>query len=357
MAGDPRRRRMPLRGRVIAGALLIATVGITATRTVASPRSESPTAEESGCPPDPGAAVAPAPAELTVTYHGVSTLMFSDGHDRLLVDGFFSRPRTARMLLLPIDSDPGSVTAGLGPDVAPVRAILTAHAHHDHALDTAAIAGKQTLAVVVGTPSVARLVRARGVPSERVCVPAEDAPMVFGPYKVRAFYVRHGPSPFYLRWLLDHPLKRTLSGAAWFGSYKDDENLSYLIEHGDRRILVHPSAGPLPATVEASTVFLGMGRVGKMAASDARDYWRATVGREATTVVPIHWDRFTTPLGHSLIPNPEPLDNVEEGRRRICRYAAERPYIQVSRMESGSVLSFPAGGAPRGSPGVTDYCN
>lgn len=350
MAADHRPRAVwgrTLRTGLLAAATLGGFLAVLGTEAAAT--------EASGCPAT-SEALAPALGELKVTYHGVSTLMFSDGRERLLVDGFFSRPNIGRMLFLPIGSEPAAVSEGLGKELAPVRAVLTAHAHHDHALDTAAVAMVQDEAVVVGTRSVARLVGARKVPSERICIPAEGAPMVFGPYRVTAFYVRHGPNPFFLRLLLDHPLNRTLSGSAWFGSYRDDENLSYLVEYGDRRILVHPSSGTPSATVTAPIVFLGMGRVGKMAASDARDYWRATVAPGATTVVPIHWDRFTTKLGKKLVPSPGLLDDVPEGRRRVCRYAAERPGLEMLRMESGAKLVITREGAVRGESGVTDFC-
>lgn len=40
--------------------------------------------------------------DLSVTFQGVSTLMFDDGRDRILTDGYFSRPNFWATLLLPI---------------------------------------------------------------------------------------------------------------------------------------------------------------------------------------------------------------------------------------------------------------
>jgi L-ascorbate metabolism protein UlaG (beta-lactamase superfamily) len=307
------------------------------------------------------AAATPAPpapgGELRVTYFGVSTLMFSDGHDRLLIDGFFSRPGPPQFPLLPIGPDRRRIEAALGKDRTPVRVILTAHAHHDHALDTAAVAlALPERPAVVGTPSAVRLVEARGVPADEACVPQGGQPMAFGPYVVTAYNVPHGPAPFLLRWLLDRPLGRTLSGPAWFWSYKDNRNLSYLIAYGGRRILVHPSSGLPAQLVDADTVFLGVGRLGNMTEADAQDYWRATVGPRATAVVPIHWDAFTTPVGQPLRKSPKRLDDVDAGFDRVCRYAAARPELEVWRADSLGVLKIPAQGPVRPEAGVTAFC-
>lgn len=310
-----------------------------------------------GCPEAAATEGVTAPSDLTITYYGVSTLMFSDGENRLLVDGFFSRPNLPRLLFLPIDADPRKVANGLGEQQAPVLAVLTAHAHHDHALDVAAVAAKERRAVVVGTRSVARLAQARKVSDDRVCVPFDGEAMTFGPYKVTAHDVPHGPSVFFLRWILDHRLTRKLSGAAWFGSYKDDENLSYLVEYGGRKVLVHPSASKPTTPIEAEIVFLGLGRVGRMSESESRGYWDAVVQSQTTAVVPIHWDRFTTDLGEPLLDSPKLLDDVGEARKRVCAYAMERSGLSMIRLDAKGVLAVPVGLPPRGTADAGSFCD
>lgn len=293
---------------------------------------------------------------LAVTYYGVSTLMFSNGEDRLLVDGFFSRPAGWKMLLFPLGPDRGRITTALGKEATPVRAILTAHAHHDHALDTAAVALEAQDAIVVGTPSVARLVGDRKVPSSRICVP-DNKPMVFGPYRVTAYSAPHGSSPFYLRWLLDHPLNKNLKGSAWFGSYKDDKNLSFLIEYGDLKIFVSPSAGqmtkPAPA---ADVVFLGIGRLGNVADLTARAYWDSTVTGKPKAVIPIHWDQFTTAPGEPFRSPPGFLDKSGEGHDRVCAFAGSDLRSRMLRMGSLASLTLTLRGDVQSSQGVTAFC-
>src|SRR5690606_14670139 len=116
------------------------------------------------------------PEPLSITYYGTSTLMFSDGRSRLLIDGFFTRPSFGTLVTSRLTSASGAIDRGLGSRDLPIVAILVAHAHHDHAMDAAAIAHRETAAeaVVVGTPSVRRLVTDQGVESERACSPGDE---------------------------------------------------------------------------------------------------------------------------------------------------------------------------------------
>jgi L-ascorbate metabolism protein UlaG (beta-lactamase superfamily) len=283
--------------------------------------------------------------------------MFSDGKDRLLIDGFFSRPSAWRLLLLPIGPDKKRIEQELGNRPPNVVAILTAHAHHDHALDTAAVAFKEQRAVVVGTPSVAKLVGDRGTPHSRTCVPIDGKPMKFGPYTVTAYDVPHGPSSPFLKRILDHPLTQKLDGPAWFGSYKDDKNLSFLIEHGSQRIFVNPSAEPVRGGAPvAQTVFLGIGRLGSMSDTEADAYWDGTVRTAGTTVIPIHWDRFTTPVGKPFGKSPRFLDDTVKGEGHVCRLARSRRVATVLRMDSLATLVLRPSNPPSLGARVTSFC-
>jgi len=140
-----------------------------------------------------------------------------------------------------------------------------------------------------------------------------------------------------LRWILDHPLEERSAPPWWFGGYKDDQNLSFLILHGRRRILVHPSAGVRPmAVLKADTVFLGLGRVSAM--DDPDDYLSNLIEPETRLVVPIHWDRFTTPLGDRL--EPMAFDDIPETLSRICRQAGPAAGPDIHMMDAAAVLTL-----------------
>lgn len=337
---------------MLAAALAIA---LSSSVVVASAQTDRGVGEARPCPPSGAAAQLPK-GPLIVTYHGVSTLVFDDGSDRVLVDGFFSRPSVLQ-LLLPIGPKPPKIVEGLSGSTTRVSAVLVAHAHHDHALDVATIASRRDSPLVVGTPSVARLVRARGVPPHQVCVPPAGHELVFGTFQVEAFSVPHGPSPFYLRWLLDHELSHPPRGKAWFWSYKDDQNLSFLIEHGLNRILVHPSASPVAAPgPAANVVFLGVAQLGKMTEPEASSYLETVLGSGPKTVIPTHWDQFTTPTGENLRPMPRPLDDVERAFGRLCAFAARQENMRVLLMKAGGQLTFSEPGLPHPSRNTMELC-
>lgn len=280
-----------------------------------------------------------AQAPLTVTYFGTSTLLFNDGRDRILVDGFFSRPRLGTLLASMLVSDDVAIGQGLGVDRPLLRAVLVAHGHHDHAMDVAAIVRPRPDVAVVGTPAVERLVQSQGIGARQLCQGSERAPLVFGAFRVWAYKVEHGPSPAPLRWLLDRSPTADFSRPAGFAAYKDQDNLSFLIEHRGRRFLVHPSAGVRDLTaLDAEVVFLGLAGVGKMSQPEATVYFRAVLGPRTSHVIPIHWDRFTTPLGEPLRPIPWPIDDVPRGFRLLCDHTGGGRAPLLTRMDAGSTF-------------------
>jgi L-ascorbate metabolism protein UlaG (beta-lactamase superfamily) len=292
-------------------------------------------ADPAGCPapatPGPAAPDA-AGRPLTITFFGVSTLAFDDGQSQLLVDGYFSRPGFLRTALLPIGPDKGRVKHGLdAAKVTRLEALLTAHAHHDHALDTARIAWERPETTVVGDAAVAALAISRGTPAARVCTPRAETAYDFGPYRVTAYPTPHGPTMPVLHWLLDRPLRRPFRGAAWFGFYRDDENLSFRVEHGGRSILVHPSAGvrDYPG-LKADLVFLGLGGLGLQTNEEIERYWtRTVVETEADRVVPIHWDSFFRGPDRPLKAPPRPFDDVDNALREVRRLAGDKVELQM----------------------------
>lgn len=322
-------------------------------------------AQDCSPPASPGAASEP----LQIIYFGVSTLLFTAGDDQLLVDGFFTRPRTGKMLFGRVRPDTALIEDRLrNADVRRLHAVLVAHAHHDHGMDAAAIAKatrtrvglrQQTNAVVVGTQSTVNLALAGGLGADQTCVAIPDKTLRFGPFDVRPVAADHGPAFPLLTWLLHGTTPPTIRLPAWFGDYKDTQNLSYQITYGERSILVHPSAGlpprapgqksrpPLP---KAELVFLGIGGLGVKDQDRTESLWRAAVrDTAALTVIPVHWDRFTERLEDGLTDNPWPLDQVSTTLERLS--AREADTVEVCFLQAFDRISLPPrGAAPLGAP-------
>ena len=118
-------------------------------------------------------------APVTVTWYGVTTLLFDDGDTKLLIDGFFSRPTSF-----------GDPTA---PDLPQIRRLIATagleslavvtpiHSHFDHAMDLGVVA-KLTGATVVGSETTANIARGAGVPEAQIEVVERTGRFDFGAF-------------------------------------------------------------------------------------------------------------------------------------------------------------------------------
>src|SRR6185369_2427566 len=81
---------------------------------------------------------APFPDEklpgLRVTFLGVSTLLFSDGENAILTDGFFSRPSKGSTLFGKLTPNRDLIARCLRrAGVMNLKAVIVLHSHFDHA--------------------------------------------------------------------------------------------------------------------------------------------------------------------------------------------------------------------------------
>lgn len=259
-------------------------------------------------------------AALKVMFLGVTTILLDDGETAIMTDGFFSRPGLVTSIFCKVKPDDARISYALNrAGVTKLAAVLTAHSHHDHAMDSPEVA-RRTTALLIGSNSTANIARGLNFPEDRIRTIGGGETFDFGRFKIAVIKSAHSP-----RGLFMGDITSPLPSPARVCEYKEGGSYSYLIEHDGRRILIHPSANYLPgflANVQADIVFLGIGTLGKQDDQFARDYWREVVqATGAKIIVPIHWDDFMRPLDQPLLPMPGLLDDFERGMQIVTQLA------------------------------------
>jgi L-ascorbate metabolism protein UlaG (beta-lactamase superfamily) len=274
-------------------------------------------------------------APLRVTFMGVTTILLDDGETAVMTDGFFSRPALKTLVLGNIKPDQTRINYALSKaGITKLASVLTAHSHHDHAMDSPEVA-RRTGALLIGSESTAYIARGANFPEDRIRVISGGETFTFGRFKITVIKSSHSPGGLLSR-LNMGDIKAPLRPPVRASEYKEGGSYSYLIEHDGRRILVHASANYVPdfmRSVRADVIFLGVGRLGKQGRGFAKRYWREVVqATGAGVIIPIHWDDFTMPLDEPPRPMPRPLDNIKGGMKTLRRLA-EANHVTVRMMQ------------------------
>ena len=265
----------------------------------------------------------PSPATgdgLRARFFGVTTIQVDDGETALMTDGFFSRPALLPLFFQDIAPDGARIDAALKRgQVTKLAALLVAHSHHDHAMDSAVVA-ERTGALLVGSASTANIGRGHGLADKRMRIVKHGDKLAFRRFTVEIFESPHSPNPRYAGEITE-PLVPPVGG----GAYKAGRSYAFLLRHARGTVLIHPSVNFVPGlyqNVKADVVFLSTGLLGKQSERFARDYWREVVKvTGAKLVIPVHWDDFTRPLDEPLRPMPHLMDDFERGMQVLLKLA------------------------------------
>ncbi len=253
--------------------------------------------------------------EVTVTWLGVTTLLFDDGETQILVDGFFSRPSLADVVLdRPVESDAVTINFALYEyRMRRLAALVPVHSHFDHAMDIGAIANR-TSASVLGSASTAEIARGAGVPEDQITTVETEQPYQFGRFTLTLLASKHAP----VGWRgsvpyagsIDAPLKMPQPPSAW----REGGSYTIVIDHPQGTAVVQGSAGfngNIGTAVAADVVMLGIGGLGSLGKDYAEHYWQALVtSTGAHSVYAIHFDDYTKPFGE-IVPGPRFLGDLE----------------------------------------------
>jgi L-ascorbate metabolism protein UlaG (beta-lactamase superfamily) len=257
-----------------------------------------------GLPPAPVADV--DSDAVTITWFGVSTLLFDDGETQILIDGFISRPDIVDILRQRrVDSDAATINYFLNEyGVENLAAIVPVHSHFDHAMDIGAIANRSS-ASILGSASTAAIARGSNVPEDQIVIVDGDSEFDFGLFTVRLIPGNHAP----VGWSGSVPLPGTidepLALPAPVSAFREGGSYSIVVSHPRGKALVQGSAGMAAGAldkVRVDTVFLGVGMLESLGREYIADYWRTTVtSTGAKTVVPVHFDDYTMPFGRIVL--------------------------------------------------------
>jgi L-ascorbate metabolism protein UlaG (beta-lactamase superfamily) len=250
-----------------------------------------------------------SPTTFKATWMGVSTILFDDGKDSILIDGFFTRPSMTNTFLWWMDSDEQVVARCMkkGGVDSRLRAVLVAHSHWDHALDSARVCRK-TGAELAGSESTKNIALGQGLAEDQISIVKDGDVLKYGAFSITIFEGVHSPGD-----IAPGEVDKPLHFPCYYKAMKSSKCYSYLIEHGGHRAFVHPSANYVIDKfkgVKCSTLFLGVGVLGKQTEEFREKYWEQTVEMmEPKRVIPIHWDNFFKPLNAAITPLPWPFDN------------------------------------------------
>ena len=249
-------------------------------------------------------------SDVSVTWMGVTNLIFSDSETNLIVDGFFTRvPSDADHLANGVFEPNYSVIESslkeLGIEKA--AAIMVVHSHFDHSLDAPVVA-KLTNAMLLGSESTANIGRGMGLSEEQIHIVETGKPLRFGNFSITFFKSKHWrlPNSEFIE-LSSLKINTPLTPPAHYSAYKMGEVFSIYIQHPSVTFLIHASAGFIEnslSDVNADLVMLGTGGLGDLPEAEQENYFREVViNTGASWVFPIHWDYMWTKPGEPLKPD------------------------------------------------------
>jgi len=287
---------------------------------------------------------------VTVTWLGITTLLFDDGETQIMTDATISRFSLPRILLKrPLESDLAAVNRVLDEfDVDRLKAIVPLHSHFDHVIDAGHVANR-TGAMVLGSESTTNVARGSGVPVDQYQTLQSGESRYFGKFTITLLPSRHvaqlpGGDHFFSG-IIDEAQVQPAPVDAW----QSGAVFSLLIRHPAGTAIVQGSAGIVAgelADTEADVVFLSVAGLSRLGRGYARRYWEELVSATgASRVYPVHFDDFTQPFGE-LVLFPRFVDDTSATASWLRDFAADaEPPVRILLPPLGRpVRLFEAGG-------------
>lgn len=284
---------------------------------------------------------------VTVTWLGITTLLFDDGETQILTDGTFTRLRAFDIASgRRVYSDVAAINHGLAEfRINRLAAIIPLHGHFDHAMDAGHVANR-TSAILIGSESAANVARGSKVPVSQYQTLADGESRQFGNFTITLVESAHAPIGIgdegWFSGAIIEPLRQPARVSEW----KAGMCWSAIIEHPQGTALVQGSGGFVEGKldgVQADVALLSVAGLAGVGRQYTQHYWAETVIRTgAARVYPIHFDDYTKPFGE-LVLLPEVIDDVAATARWMHQLAAEPEPVTVERLPLGRpVILYPA---------------
>jgi L-ascorbate metabolism protein UlaG (beta-lactamase superfamily) len=283
--------------------------------------------------------------QVTVTWLGITTLLFDDGETQILTDGTFSRPGLFDILSQRrIYSDVDAINHALAEfRIDRLAAIIPLHSHFDHAMDIGHVANR-TSAVVLGSESTANIARGGDVPVNQYQILASGETRQFGKFTITLIESRHAPIGVGNEPPFPGSINEPLEQPARIRDWREGGTWSVLISHPLGTALVQGSGGFIEGAVpegSADVVMLGVAGLASAGKSYVGEYWTETVVRSgAGRVFPVHYEDFTKPFGEVAL-LPDIVDKVLVTARWVDELAADSKHpVTVNILPFGETVAI-----------------
>lgn len=290
--------------------------------------------------------------EVRATFLGVSSIFFTDGVTNLMIDGYLTRPNLfSRGLATKVEPSRTTIRSNLNrAGIVKLDAVLVAHTHFDHVLDSPVVA-MMTGAKLVGSEETLMVARGLEFPEDRYVQVVPGEPMRFGDFTVTALRTRHGPLFFFSGGRgetpeeADHLDAPIVPPVAWT-SYPTGDCFLFHIAHPLGNVVVQPSAGYVEGQLDgytADVAFLSIARLGDQPQVARRRYFDEIVtATGAKRIIPVHWDNYNEPLSDNLRPASNLIEDFRDSMRFLREQVDALPDLRLQLLQGfDEVVLFP----------------
>jgi L-ascorbate metabolism protein UlaG (beta-lactamase superfamily) len=280
---------------------------------------------------------------VTVTWLGITTLLFDDGETQILTDGTFTRLSPFDIALQrKVRSDIATINYAMDEfQIERLAAVVPVHSHFDHAMDAGNVANRSP-AVILGSESAANIARGANVPVDQYQILASGESRHFGEFTITLIESAHVPGGWNGRGWFAGLINEPLTQPARVWSWRGGTPVSILIEHPAGSALVQGSAGVVDGQLigrDADVVLLSIAGLAALGKDYARHYWDETVAATgATRALAIHYDDFTRPFGDVQL-LPDVADRAVESSHWLSEFAQESG-VDIERPPFGIPLTL-----------------